>query len=112
MPEGWELLRPVPPPEPDRFPDPGRLALADAELRLMPSVSANLDAIHEYSGRMPKECLSAMSFELLTEEIAVRYDVPSYHRHLQAADLTPRLRDAPARAPGAAAPVRRRCSGC
>ena len=89
VPEGWELLRPVPPPEPDRFPDPGRLALADAELRLMPSVSANLDAIHEYSGRMPKECLSAMSFELLTEEIAVRYDVPSYHRHLRAADLTP-----------------------
>jgi hypothetical protein len=89
VPEGWELLRPVPPPEPDRFPDPGRLALADAELRLMPSVSANLDAIHEYSGRMPKECLSAMSFELLTEEIAVRYDVPSYHRHLRDADITP-----------------------
>ncbi len=89
VPEGWELLRPVPPPEPDRFPDPGRLALADAELRLMPSVNANLDAIHEYSGRMAKECLSAMSFELLTEEIAVRYDVPSYHRYLQSADLTP-----------------------
>jgi len=89
VPEGWELLRPVPPPEPDHFPDPGRLALADAELRLMPSVSANLDAIHEYSGRMPKECLSAMSFELLTEEISVRYDVPRYHRYLRAADLTP-----------------------
>jgi len=89
VPEGWELLRPVPPPERDHYPDPGRLALADAELRLMPSVSANLDAIHEYSGRMPKECLSAMSFELLTEEIAVRYDVPSYHRYLQSADLTP-----------------------
>jgi hypothetical protein len=89
VPEGWELLRPVPPPEPDRFPDPGRLALADAELRMMPSVSSNLDAIHEYSGRMPKECLSAMSFELLTEELAVRYHVPSYVRYLQSADLLP-----------------------
>lgn len=89
VPEGWELLRPVPPPDPDRFPDPGRLALADAELRGMPSAVSRLDAIHEYSGRMPKECLSAMSFEFLTEELTARYHVPSYVEHLAAADLTP-----------------------
>jgi hypothetical protein len=89
VPEGWELLRPVPPPEPDRFPDPGRLALADQELRLMPTAVSSLDAIHVYSGRMAKECLSAMSFELLTEELTARYHVPSYVEHLATADLTP-----------------------
>jgi len=89
VPEGWELLRPVPPPEPDRFPDPGRLVLAEQELRMMATTVSGLDAIHEYSGRMPKECLSAMSFELLTEELTARYHVPSYVEHLQAADLTP-----------------------
>lgn len=89
VPEGWELLRPVPPPDPAHVPDPGRLALADAELRLMPSVSSGLDAIHEYSGRMPKECLSAMSFAFLTEELTVRYHVPSYAEHLRRADMAP-----------------------
>jgi hypothetical protein len=88
-PEGWELLRPVPPPDPARFPDPARLALADAELRLMGTVSSGLDAIHEYSGRMPKECLSAMSFALLSEEFTARYHVPSYVEHLATADMRP-----------------------
>ncbi len=89
VPEGWELLRPVPPPEPDRFPDPGRLVLAEQELRMMATTVSGLDAIHEYSGRMAKECLSAMSFEFLTEELTARYHVPSYVSYLQAADLTP-----------------------
>jgi hypothetical protein len=89
VPEGWELLRPVPPPDPAAFPDPGRLVLADAELRLMALTTSGLDAIHEYSGRMPKECLSAMSFELLTEELTARYHVPTYVEHLMAADLRP-----------------------
>jgi hypothetical protein len=53
VPEGWELLRPVPPPDPARYPDAARVALADRELRAMASVTSRLDAIHEYSGRMP-----------------------------------------------------------
>ena len=88
-PEGWELLRPVPPPEPDRFPDAGRLVLADQELRMMGTAVSGLDAIHAYSGRMPKECLSAMSFELLTEELTARYHVPTYEAYLSRADLRP-----------------------
>ena len=88
-PEGWELLRPVPPPLPDRFPDEGRLVLADAELRMMGTVVSGLDAIHAYSGRMPKECLSAMSFAFLSEEFTARYHVPSYVEHLMGADLRP-----------------------
>jgi hypothetical protein len=87
-PEGWELLRPVPPPVPELGPD-GRLPLADQELRMLGLVSSGLDAIHEYRGRMPKECLSAMSFALLSEEFTARYHVPSYAAHLARADLTP-----------------------
>ncbi|MCU0311816.1 MAG: sulfotransferase [Acidimicrobiales bacterium] len=88
-PEGWELLRPVPPPRADAFPDPGRLALADSELRMMGSVVSGLDAIHVYAGRMPKECLSAMSLAFLSEEFTARYRVPSYVEHLFAADWRP-----------------------
>lgn len=88
-PEGWELLRPVPPPHPEAFPDPGRVALADAELRMMGTVVGGLDAIHVYDGRMPKECLSAMSLAFLSEEFTARYRMPDYARRLFAADWTP-----------------------
>jgi hypothetical protein len=89
VPEGWELLRPVPPPDPVTFADDPRIALADRELRLPTVVVDGLDAIHVYGGRMPKECLSAMSFELRSEEFTARYHVPSYADWLFACDMRP-----------------------
>ncbi len=81
-PEGWELLRPVPPPQPERYPDSGRVMLADTELRQMATVVSGLDAIHHYHGRMPKECVSTMSLAFLSEEFTARYRVPSYATYL------------------------------
>jgi hypothetical protein len=89
VPEGWELLRPVPPPDPACFPDPARVALADEELRRPALVVSGLDAIHAYSGRMPKECVSAMSFALRSEEFTARYHVPSYAAWLGSCDMRP-----------------------
>jgi hypothetical protein len=88
-PEGWEFLRPVPPPDPASFDHDVRIALADAELRLPALVVNDLDAIHEYSGRMPKECLSAMSFAFQSEEFTARYHVPSYAAWFEQCDMTP-----------------------
>jgi len=89
VPEGWELLRPVPPPEPSSFPDPARVALADRELRMPALATGTLDAIHEYGGRMHKECVSSMSFVFRSEEFTARYHVPSYARWLATCDMTP-----------------------
>jgi hypothetical protein len=89
VPEGWELLRPVPPPDPASYPDEGRVALADRELRMPALVTGTLDAIHEYSGRMHKECVSSMSFEFRSEEFTARYHVPSYAKWLGACDMRP-----------------------
>lgn len=89
VPEGWELLRPVPPPDPATRDTDVRVALADAELRTPQVVVSGLAAIHEYSGRMPKECLSAMSLAFRSEEFVARYDVPSYVAWLQACDMRP-----------------------
>jgi hypothetical protein len=89
VPEGWELLRPVPPPDPARYPDAARVALADRELRAMASVTSRLDAIHEYSGRMHKECVSSMSFVFRSEEFTARYHVPTYVAWLSTCDMTP-----------------------
>lgn len=93
-PEGWELLRPVPPPHPDpdvRATDP-RIALAGAELVMPQTVASGMLAIHEYSGRMFKECLSAMSFEFRSEEMVSRTDVPTYQAWIDTADFRPAYR--------------------
>ncbi|NRA09937.1 MAG: sulfotransferase [Myxococcales bacterium] len=91
VPEGWELLRPVPPPDPDpaRFAADPRIALADRELRMPQTVVSDLLSIHPYGGRMPKECLSAMTFSFRSEEFTARYHVPSYEAWLQACDMRP-----------------------
>ncbi|MCU1373297.1 MAG: hypothetical protein JWO68_583 [Actinomycetia bacterium] len=85
-PLGWELLRPLPPPDGR---EDGRVDLAEAELRMLARVTPSMDAIHEYGARNAKECLSAMSFELQSEEFTARYHVPSYVAWLQASDMTP-----------------------
>ena len=89
VPEGWELLRPVPPPDPHAYPDQARVSLAERELRRPALVVSGLDAIHEYGGRMHKECVSSMSFEFRSEEFTARYRVPSYVDWLQRCDMEP-----------------------
>jgi hypothetical protein len=91
VPEGWELLRPVPPPSPDpvEFAADARIPLADRELRLPGQIAGELDAIHVYRGRMHKECLSAMSFAFRSEEFTARYRVPSYVAWYERCDLRP-----------------------
>ena len=94
VPEGWELLRPVPPPDPDpkRYAADPRIGLADRELVLPQTVVSGLLAVHEYGGRKPKECLSAMSFAFQSEELTARYHVPSFEAWLVDSDMTPAYR--------------------
>jgi hypothetical protein len=79
----------VPPPDPRSFPDVARVVLAERELRMPAVVTGTLDAIHEYGGRMHKECVSSMSFAIRSEEFTARYHVPSYAHWLGACDMTP-----------------------
>jgi hypothetical protein len=90
VPEGWEYLRPTPPPAlSDEAGMAARSALADVELRTPQVVSSGIASIHEYSGRMPKECLSAMSLAFRSEEFTARYDIPSYEKWLHECDMRP-----------------------
>lgn len=93
-PLGWELLRPLPPPDPDpalRARDP-RIGLADRELVLPQTVVSGLASIHTYGARRPKECVSAMSFAFLSEEFTARYHVPSFEAWLETCDMAPAYR--------------------
>lgn len=87
-PLGWELLLPVPPPQPG-VDERARIDLAEAELRSFAGADPGLDAIHEYGARNPKECLSAMSFAFRSEEFVVRYHVPSYTKWFSQCDMRP-----------------------
>jgi hypothetical protein len=89
VPLGWELLRPVPPPDASTHDDDPRIALADEELRGPAAVTEGLDAIHVYGGRLPKECLSAMSLAFRSEEFTARYHVPTYADWLSRCDMRP-----------------------
>ena len=93
-PLGWELLRPVPPPDPDpaRRADDPRVELADRELVLPQTIVSGLLSMHVYGGRRPKECVSAMSFSFQSEEFTGRYQVPSYAAWLERCDMTPAYR--------------------
>lgn len=88
VPRGWELLFPAPPPA-DVEDLSARITRADSELRTPQVVASGLTAIHEYSAQMPKECLSAMSLCMRSEEFVARYHVPSYVTWLQSCDMTP-----------------------
>jgi len=94
VPEGWELLRPVPPPSPipEEFARDSRIPLANRELVRPQTVVSGLLSIHEYGGRKPKECLSAMSFAFQSEELTARYSVPSFERWLVGSDMSPAYR--------------------
>jgi hypothetical protein len=87
VPLGWELLRPVPPPIAGM--EDERVALADLELRIPQTVVGGLESIHAYSGRMKKECLSAMSLAFRSEEFVSRYSSTGYIDWLGTCDMTP-----------------------
>jgi hypothetical protein len=88
-PEGWELLYPLPSPVPGQDSEDPRIDWAGEELTAPQNISGDLLTIHSYSARMPKECLSAMSFALRSEEFISRYDVPTYREWLTDCDMAP-----------------------
>ena len=89
VPEGWELLRPVPPPSPAPalFAADPRIELANRELIGPQTVVQGLLSIHEYGARRPKECLSAQSFAFQSEEFTARFAVPSFEALLKSSDM-------------------------
>ena len=91
-PRGWELLRPVPPPDPD----PERVRRTTPASR-WPTASCGCPRSWSTAstrstctaGGSRRKCLSSMSFEFQSEEFTTRYDVPSYIDWLARCDMRP-----------------------
>ncbi|MET7304677.1 sulfotransferase [Embleya sp. NPDC005575] len=89
VPTTWEFLRPVPPPEPaTRDTDP-RIALAEREIRFITGAVPAMDAIHEKSGTLPKECISAHALAFRSEDFTGQFAIPSYAAWLAECDMRP-----------------------
>ena len=83
VPEGWEFLYPT------RSDEPDVIDAAGAELGWPQARQNDIRAIHTYDARMPKECLSAMSFSFRSEEFISRYRLPAYVDYLADCDMQP-----------------------
>lgn len=83
VPEGWEFLYPTADDE------PAVIEAAADELGWPQAQQSGIRTIHTYSARMPKECLSAMSFSFRSEEFISRYHLPEYVEWLSSCDMQP-----------------------
>lgn len=96
VPESWEFLRPVPPPEPGGVDEDGaddpRIPLVNRELRLTAMIAPGFDAMHERGARMPKECISAQAIAFLSEDFPGKFRVPAYAAWLASCDMRPAYR--------------------
>ena len=89
VPATWEFLRPVPPPEPATRDSDPRIALAEREIRFITSAVPAMDAIHEKSGRLPKECISAHALAFRSEDFTGQFAIPGYAAWLAECDMRP-----------------------
>lgn len=92
VPESWEFLRPVPPPDPAAYTSDPRIALVDRELRLTAMIAPGFDAMHERGARMPKECISAQAIAFRSEDFPGKFRVPGYAAWLASCDMGPAYR--------------------
>lgn len=89
VPATWEFLRPVPPPEPATRDHDPRIALAEREIRFITSAVPAMDAIHEKSGTLPKECISAHALAFRSEDFTGQFAIPGYAAWLADCDMRP-----------------------
>ena len=85
----WEVQFPVPPPTPARWHDDPRIAehqkILDQLFKLVPDFAA----MHPMGATMPQECVAVFTMCLMSEQLQVQFDVPSYQAWLDEQDMRP-----------------------
>ena len=87
-PQVWEVMFPIPAPEPKQsFCDSRRLRTA-ASLWWFRRLAPHIDALYPLRACSPHECIAIHSFTFLSEEFVSTCRVPSYEAFLHATDLS------------------------
>lgn len=80
--EKWEARNPCPPPETATYPDPDRIAVADAHTVLLEAMTPEFSAAHKLDARLPVESLETEYPAFISDVYPIVFNVPSYARHL------------------------------
>jgi Sulfotransferase family len=84
----WFAMHPSPPPETAHLGDDPRIALTETQMGLTGMTSSD-KSMMELLPDGPCECLHLLGLDFRSGHFEGMYNVPSYHRWLFAADLTP-----------------------
>ncbi len=83
----WEVMRPVPRPQPVQGADT-RIPLVARLLGLLELIAPGFRTIHAIGARLPQECVYLLSSHFHSEQFAYMFNVPTYRRWLLAQDMS------------------------
>ncbi len=87
-PRVWEVMYPLPAPEPGRKKD-FRVTKAATSLWWFRRLAPEADSVYPMRAETPHECAAIQSYTLLSEEFISTCRIPAYESFLHAADLRP-----------------------
>jgi hypothetical protein len=85
----WEMMYPVPPPEPETYQTDDRIRRADLEIRIMDEIVPAMRTMHELAGNLPNECIFLFAHQFASDMWTGRFHVPSYAIWMGTHDLHP-----------------------
>jgi hypothetical protein len=89
-PRTWEIVRPVPAPEPATAETDPRIVEVEQQYASIDDLMPELQQIHRVDARAPEECLRILAYDFRSVYFSTMYHVPSYRDWLlNEADLRP-----------------------
>ena len=82
----WESMFPCPPPEKAMYQSDPRIEKADKLVKQWTRVVPELEAVHEFSGAIPTECVQPMCFSFTSIWFNLLGQIPSYSAYMERAD--------------------------
>ena len=92
-PRNWEIVFPYPPPEAATYESDLRIERCEQLVTQWNRVTPTFAAMHELGAEIPNECIVAMSYTFLTENLPGQYQIPSYNAWYYQQDLRPAYAD-------------------
>ena len=89
VPQLWEMMFSVPPPETATYGSDPRIAAAHREITIMDYIDPVFPSMHVNRGDLPNECIFIFALQGLADMFVGEYNIPSYSIGMAAMDLTP-----------------------